>query len=286
MITPALQGEEFVEDVKGVDATSGQLQLWWLGQSGYLLHWRGEYLLIDPYLSDSLTEKYAGTEKPHVRMTELVIEPERLDFVRVVSSSHNHTDHLDAATLKPLLRVNAGISVVVPAANVQFAADRLEVAPERLIAARVGESVGIKPFTYHAVPAAHEQLEKDDEGHYTHVGYVIEAGPWTVYHSGDTVRYEGMTERLNQFDIDVALLPINGTDPERGVPGNLSGPEAAQLGFDIGARMVIPCHYEMFEFNTVSPDEFADAAELLGQPFALLAAGARWSTESLPSHSA
>lgn len=282
MITPALQGEEFLEDVRSVDPTSGHLQLWWLGQSGYLVHWRGESLLIDPYLSDSLTEKYAGTEKPHVRMTEQVIEPERLDFVRGVSSSHNHTDHLDGATLKPLLRVNPGISVVVPAANVQFAADRLEVAPERLTPARVGERMRIDPFAFNAVPAAHEELEQDEEGCFTHVGYVIEAGPWTVYHSGDTVRYQGMAERLKQFDIDIALLPINGADPERGVPGNLSGSEAAQLAVDIGTRIVIPCHYEMFEFNTVSPDEFAEAAGLLEQPYALLAAGAHWSTESLP----
>ncbi|MGZ9225209.1 MAG: hypothetical protein ACXW4M_06595 [Anaerolineales bacterium] len=49
--------------------------------------------MIDPYLSDSLTKKYAGTNKPHVRMTERVIAPEWLDFVEVVTSSHIHTDH-------------------------------------------------------------------------------------------------------------------------------------------------------------------------------------------------
>ena len=55
-----------------------------------------------PYLSDSLTAKYAGTDKPHVRMTERAIDPARLDFIDVVTSSHNHTDHLDHETLWPL----------------------------------------------------------------------------------------------------------------------------------------------------------------------------------------
>ena len=32
---------------------------WWLGQSGFLLQWKGNRILIDPYLSDSLTKKYA-----------------------------------------------------------------------------------------------------------------------------------------------------------------------------------------------------------------------------------
>ena len=48
------------------------------------------------------------TDKPHVRMTRRVVAPERLDFVDVVTSSHNHTDHLDAETLGPLRGANPG----------------------------------------------------------------------------------------------------------------------------------------------------------------------------------
>jgi L-ascorbate metabolism protein UlaG (beta-lactamase superfamily) len=66
----------------------------------------GKYLLLDPYLSDSLTRKYAATDKPHDRLSALAIEPHALDFVDVVTSSHNHTDHLDAETLSPLFEAN------------------------------------------------------------------------------------------------------------------------------------------------------------------------------------
>ena len=61
------------------------------------------------------------------------------------------------------------------------------------------------------------------------MGYVVRFGRWTVYHSGDTVLYDGMVERLGAERIDVALLPINGRAPERRVAGNLNGPEAAAL---------------------------------------------------------
>ena len=37
----------------------GDLSIWWLGQSGFLVQWQGRHLLFDPYLSDSLTVKYA-----------------------------------------------------------------------------------------------------------------------------------------------------------------------------------------------------------------------------------
>jgi L-ascorbate metabolism protein UlaG (beta-lactamase superfamily) len=104
---------------------------------------------------------------------------------------------------------------------------------------------------------------------------VVQAGPHTLYHSGDTVCYPGMTEALGHWPIDIALLPINGRDPARGVAGNLSGPEAVQLAQDIGAGLVVPCHYDMFEFNTVSPAEFIAAAEQAGQPYRVLQNGER-----------
>jgi L-ascorbate metabolism protein UlaG (beta-lactamase superfamily) len=78
------------------------------------------------------------------------------------------------------------------------------------------------------------------------------------------------------FKIDIALLPINGRSPERRVPGNLFGREAAHLARDIQAKLVIPCHYEMFEFNTASPDEFVYQCQKLGQPFTVLRCGEKW----------
>jgi len=104
----------------------------------------------------------------------------------------------------------------------------------------------------------------------------LQFGGWTIYHSGDTVRYDSMAEKLRPFKIDVALLPINGRSPERRVPGNLSGHEAAQLAKDIGARLVIPCHFEMFEFNTASPDEFIDHCHRLRQPFKVMRCGEKY----------
>ena len=88
--------------------------LWWLGQSGFLLQWHGKRVLIDPYLSDSLTRKYAGTDKPHTRMSERVTDPALLKGITIVTSSHNHTDHLDADTLIPVFANNPQLSFIIP----------------------------------------------------------------------------------------------------------------------------------------------------------------------------
>lgn len=279
MIQPVLQDDEFLADVRTADVDDGNFRLWWLGQSGFLVQWSGSHLLLDPYLSDSLTRKYAATSKPHVRMTARAVDPSRLGFIDVVTSSHNHTDHLDGETLRPLLRVNPGLKIVVPEANRQFVVERLSIGPQLPLGLRDGESVSIGEFKLTAVPAAHEELGPE------YLGYVVQFGPWTVYHSGDTLLYEGMAERLRKFPMDVALLPINGRAPERRVAGNLNAREAAELGKAIGARLVIPCHYEMFTFNTADPREFAEAAQAIGQPHHILRCGERWESRSLGERS-
>jgi L-ascorbate metabolism protein UlaG (beta-lactamase superfamily) len=273
LIKPKCQNNIFIADVKEATTDASRLYLWWLGQSGFLIQYQGKHLLLDPYLSDSLTKKYAHTDKPHTRMTELVIAPEKLDFVDIVTSSHNHTDHLDAETLIPLMQVNPELKILVSKANLEFAANRLQVSPERLTPIAKNEAVKLEPFTFHTVPAAHEDVETDLEGNLKFIGLIIKVGAYTIYHSGDTLLYDGMVDRLKNWNIDVALVPINGRDPKRGVAGNLSGAEAAQLAKDIGAKLVIPCHYDMFEFNTVSPDEFIREVSRLHQPYQVLKNG-------------
>src|SRR5258707_114703 len=103
MIQPVLQDDEFLADVFAARDYPNDLHLWWLGQSGFLAQWQGRHLLFDPYLSDSLTSKYAATDKPHVPITERVIAPERIKFFDLITSNHNHTDHLDQETAIPFL---------------------------------------------------------------------------------------------------------------------------------------------------------------------------------------
>ena len=273
MIKPALQDEAFLADVAnaGADRAPGQLFVWWLGQSGFLLGHQGEFLLFDPYLSDSLTRKYGTTDKPHVRMTERVVDPARLGFVSVVTSSHTHTDHLDADTLVPLLTASREARLVAPGANGSFIEQRLgSVIQGRLVLLADGQRATIGSFSLETVPAAHEKRQPE------FAGFIVSVGSFRIYHSGDTVRFPGMAERLRPFAVDLALLPINGSRPERRVAGNLDGPEAAALAHDIGARWVVPCHYEMFEFNTASPAAFVASCTKLGQRHAMLRAGERW----------
>lgn len=250
--------------------------VWWLGQSGFLIQWNGTCLLFDPYLSDSLTKKYASTNKPHVRLSELVIDPHLLNCIDVVTSSHNHTDHLDAETLIPLLKVNPDIAFVIPEANRDFITDRVKCNRDFPIGLSDGEQKSVKGFLFHGLPSAHNLIERDENGYCKYMGYVVQFGKFSLYHSGDTLLFDGLDSMLKPFHVDVAFLPINGNDPARGVAGNLNATEAVWLGKTIHARFVIPHHYNMFAFNTADPKLFSEEASKHHQPCRILNPGEKW----------
>jgi L-ascorbate metabolism protein UlaG (beta-lactamase superfamily) len=280
VIRPAQAHAALLADIRAADRRDDGFRLWWLGQSGFLLQWLGIHVLLDPYLSDSLTSKYSQTDKQHVRMTELVVDPAQLSFINVATSSHNHTDHLDAETLRPILARNPSLKLVIPEANRAFVADRLKIEPAMPIGLDDESMIELSGIRFSGVASAHDSVERDEQGRVKALGYVLQFGDWSLYHSGDTLRYDGMADKLRPFAVDVALLPINGRAPERRVAGNLCGPEAAQLAHDIGAKLVIPCHYEMFEFNTATPVAFADTCHRLGQSFRILRCGERFEAEA------
>jgi L-ascorbate metabolism protein UlaG (beta-lactamase superfamily) len=273
--------QDLLADIRAAENVTGTFYLWWLGQSGFLLQWQGRHALIDPYLSDSLTRKYITTDKPHTRMTEIPIEASKLDFIDVVSSSHNHTDHLDHETLWPLIRANARLQMIIPEANRAFVADRLKTDAGWPLGVNDGVSATVAGFRFTGLAAAHEHIETDEAGNHRCLGYLVAFGPWTIFHPGDCIPYEGMAERLLQLaagrKIDAALMPINGRLPERRVTGNFWGREAAGFAKEINAGVVIPMHYDMFTFNTETPAEFVQTAEELNQPYRVLQCGERYS---------
>ena len=173
--------DDIAEEAKSV----GDFACWWLGQSGYLIQYKGQKLLIDPYLSDSLTRKYANTEKPHVRMSERVIDPSLLTGINVVTTSHNHTDHLDAETLQPIIAGNPGITLICPEANRKLVSERAGTHIDFPLGMNEKQSRAVGEFTFHGIAAAHNNIDRDERGNCLYMGYVIQFGEWTIYHSGD-----------------------------------------------------------------------------------------------------
>ena len=273
---PAFQKDDaLLADIAAAAPRSDCFHMWWLGQSGFLIAWNGHHLLFDPYLSDSLTDKYAATDKPHVRLSERVVDPARLDMVEVVTSSHNHTDHLDASTLVPLARANPALQMVLPESNVDFARGRLGEAAPPMTGLNDGVTKTVGVFEFTGVAAAHNDIARNQAGHCLYLGFLVRFGPFRIYHSGDTLWHDGLVAALRADRVNVALVPINGNRPERRVAGNLNGTEAAALAKACCADLAVPHHFNMFAFNTETPEEFTTACARLGQACRVLRGGER-----------
>lgn len=247
---------------------AGSILLAWLGQAGFALRTSEALMLIDPYLSDSLAEKYHGCEFPHRRMMPPPIAPHQIVSADWVLCTHRHGDHMDPGTLPAIAEASPRCRFLVPAAEKARAVEiglpetritGIDAGGSRLLADRMEVA---------ALPSAHETLQFDEHRRCRHLGYVLRIGGMALYHSGDTVVYAGLAQRLRDAAVQVALLPINGRDDyrrSRGVPGNMTFDEAVSLCREAEVSWLLVHHFAMFDFNTV------DEATLRQQAAAIVA---------------
>ena len=242
---------DYMKSIRSLDVPSGAAALWWLGQMGLMIKIRSTVLCID-YFASPLPERQVP---PPVPMEEV-------EGIDVFLGTHNHLDHIDHAAWQVWKQSCPDAVFVFPALHQQeIAADGIPA--DRCRGLNDGESCRIKDVVIHAIPAAHEFLSRDpSSGLYPCLQYIIEGDGFRIYHAGDTLRYEGMLQKLQAFGpIDAALLPINGRDGKRyrrNCIGNMTFQESADLAGELNLRAVIPGHWDMFADNPGDPDAFED----------------------------
>jgi len=192
-------------------------------------------------------------------------ETQRVDYVLC---THNHIDHLNLETILPLARTNPQTKFVVPA-PCKSVLTGAGIANDRVIAARAGEDLVLSgDITLASVPAIHtllvqEQGEKDENGDYTSLGFILKGEGLLIYHAGDTWVTPSLIKALKALGpLNIAMLPINGTDwkrTEENCIGNMNPLDAVKLTQAIPIDMVFPSHYDMIAHNSENPARFVDS---------------------------
>ncbi len=228
----------------------------WLGQAGFRIELDGQRVVIDPWQS------------PHegrlIPAAPLDLVADDVDWVLI---THEHLDHLDLPFLPVVLDRSPGARVVVP----EPLAPMLDgvVPTGRLVLVQPHDTLDLDGLEVSVVPAFHGVSMADAYGDGSavggrprFVGYVLGAAT-RLYHAGDTVPDERLSEALRDLAVDTALLPVNGRDADResrGIVGNLDAAEAVELALEIGATRLVPYHWDGFAGNTVPPETVGEAA--------------------------
>jgi len=206
----------------------GTVALWWLYQGGVALKTPGgTVVLVDPYLSDSVTRSYGLP-----RAVPAPLDPAEANADALLAT-HSHEDHLDPDSIGPFLGHPQMRFVGPPMAAEKVIAAGVDVS--RTTAVGRGDVIGVGDLSVRAVHARHMfGLEPTPDA----VGYVLESDGVRVYISGDT---EYDSEIIaDTRGVSAALICINGTT------GNMNAHEAAMLAWQQGAKVAMPFHYGLW----------------------------------------
>jgi L-ascorbate 6-phosphate lactonase len=254
---------DLIAQIERLVVPPGQLALWALGQSGFVIKGGSTIAYIDPYLSDS------GAAIGAPRRFPIPMDPARVQHANVVFATHEHLDHADGPTLGPLLAASPQARLITSPEGREIAL-QADVSFERVIVPRVGERMELAGLAYTAIPAAHGAsaltgpryvYEEDGKGHARWMGFLISCNGVTLYHSGDTVLIPELFTALKEQTIDIAILPINGRDffrEQKEIVGNLWPGEAVELAVALHAKVLIGCHNDLFEGNRLNPGMLFD----------------------------
>lgn len=224
------------------DDAAAPISAVWIGHATVLMRLGTKTVLADA--------NFSNHQFLYPRLTAASCKPGDLAGVDVALVSHLHNDHYDVAGLRAL---PSHPPVIYPAGAQRYARG---VPGEHLFLGS-WESVERDGVRITAVPARHVggRFALDALWNHSFTGYIVEADGRAAYFAGDTGYDPELFKEIGRRfpKIDVAFIPIA---PARGGNENHASPaEALQIFQDLGARYLVPIHYESFYSSLVPYDE-------------------------------
>jgi L-ascorbate metabolism protein UlaG (beta-lactamase superfamily) len=188
-------------------------------------------VLIDPFLTGN---PKAAVEAGDVDPTHIFL-------------THGHSDHI-GDTVDIAKRTGAQVVAIT-----EIAGELGEAGVENVSDPNLGGTIEFDDVWVRLTPAWHTSTTPGGTVN-TPAGLVIGIGGKVVYHLGDTALFSDLALPGRRDDIDVALMCIGGhyTMDRR------DGVAAAEL---VGAKRVIPCHYDTFPPIETDAQEFKREVE-------------------------
>lgn len=232
-------------DLAYLSANRNDTTVTWIGHATLLLQIKGINILTDPHFSERASPvDFAGPK----RVVPAAMKIEELPPIDVVAISHNHYDHLDAASVIALnKRANGKTLFLVPLGIKKwFNARKIENVVEMDWWDERNE-LGLK-FAF--TPMQHwSKRTLWDTNQALWGGWLIQAEKFKFIFIGDSGYSKDFTDIYNRYgSMDFAAVPIGHYEPRWFMKmQHANPPEALQMVEDLHATKAIGVHWGTFD---------------------------------------
>ncbi len=210
----------------------------YFGHSALQLDLQGAVVLVDPFISGN---PKAGD------VTAADLHPD------VLLLTHAHFDHF--GDTPAILEANPQTTLV---GNFEISgyAER-QLGHTNCIGINIGGGVSFDWGRVTTTPALHSSSFPDGTYGGNPCGYILESNGKTVYLAGDTAPFAEMAWLGEDFDIDIAFLPIG----DLFTMGPVQSVRAAKM---LQPDLVVPIHYNTFDAINVDTDAWIEMINSAG----------------------